>query len=62
VAQAIALANASANDVNQQAQIRLIYDTVNACDFVVTASIFTPNAQSLVGDSGSSSQPLASQN
>lgn len=62
VAQAIALANASTNDVEQQAQIRLVYETVNACDFVVTAAIFTPNAQSLVGESGSPFQPLASQN
>lgn len=62
VAQAIALANASARDPEQQAQIRLIYETVNACDFVITAAIFTPNDDGLDGDSGTPSLPFASKN
>jgi hypothetical protein len=52
VARAIALTNAAANDPEQQAQIQLIYETVNACDFVVTAAIFSPTAESLNGGSG----------
>lgn len=62
VAQAIAMTNAAAIDPEQQAQIQLIYETVNACDFVITAAIFTPNAQSLNGGTGSPSLPLASSN
>lgn len=72
VAQAIALANASANDPEQQAQIQLIFETVNTCDFLVTAAIFSPDPESLSSDSdsntanrsgtGSPSLPLASSN
>jgi len=74
VAQAIALANASANDPEQQAQIQLIFETVNTCDFLVTAAIFSPDLDSLGSDSdsdsgsgsrsgtGSPTLPLASSN
>jgi hypothetical protein len=62
VAQAIAMTDAAAIDPEQQAQIQLIYETVNACDFVITAAIFTPNAQSLNGGTGSPSLPQASSN
>lgn len=61
VAQAIALANSASNDPQQRAQIRLVYDTVNECDFVITAAFFTPNVVSATTGSGPSGL-LASDN
>ncbi|MFK4809957.1 hypothetical protein N8A98_17590 [Devosia neptuniae] len=61
VAVAIRLAGQSARTDAQQAQIRLIYQTVNACDFVVTAAIATPNNDSLFSG-GDSDGPRASEN
>jgi hypothetical protein len=61
VAKAIALANSASNDPQQRAQIRLVYDTVNECDFVITAAFFTPNAVSATTGSGPSGL-LASDN
>lgn len=53
VAVAIRLVSQSARNDAQQAQIHLIYQTVNACDFVVTAAIATPSNDSFFsgGDS-----------
>ncbi|GLQ57934.1 hypothetical protein [Devosia nitrariae] len=61
IAKAILMASSAADDAEQRAQIELIYQTVNACDFVVTAAIATPNRVSLV-DSQSSNGLPASQN
>ena len=61
IALAISEASAASQDVEQQAQIYTISQTVRACDFIVTAAIFTPNIQRLGGDSDPSSTS-ASQN
>lgn len=61
IAQAILMARNAAGDAEQRAQIELIYQTVNACDFVVTAAIATPNPVALV-DRSSPNGLFASQN
>lgn len=42
IAEAIYLSSSASRDAAQQKQITLIYQTVRACDFVVTAAIATP--------------------
>ncbi|MEO8683577.1 MAG: hypothetical protein ABI414_01920 [Devosia sp.] len=41
IAQAIAITSLAATDPEQEAQIDLIYQTVKACDFAITAGIIT---------------------
>lgn len=62
IAVAIRLASLSARTDAQQAQIRLIYQTVNACDFVVTAAIATPSGGDSLFGGGDSGGVRASEN
>ena len=62
VAQAISLASQRTVDDEQSAQIRLIYQTLNACDFVVAASILTTRQNGLSLSSASVGGTKASQN
>jgi hypothetical protein len=59
VAQAIRMASLSAHNDAQQAQIHLIYLTVKACDFVVTAAIATPSNDSLISGGDSNGLPAS---
>jgi hypothetical protein len=61
IADAISLAGQLAPDAQQAVQVNLIFDTVNACDFVVTAAIATSNSGSFVKNRPSNGLP-ASQN
>lgn len=62
VAQAIDLTADSAVDDQQAAQIRLISQTLNRCEFVITASILTTRDNSFSSSSSTVSGTQASQN